>query len=185
MFTLTKSPGNIRVEVNTFHEIGCVSVVCHIDRPHWRNDKRHFPKDCECPQNYPLPTKDTPLHLLFRASIITWVASSFLTLQLPDWCWVWGSPKQKTKQTITNKNSHGTVFYEMQNQRGLYKKYFIYLFFRGRETTMCGCPSHTPNWGPGLQPRHVPWLGMQPATVWFTGQPSIHWATPAGFQLQF
>ena len=27
---------------------------------------------------------------------------------------------------------------------------------RGRETCMCGCLSHAPQWGPGLQPRHVP-----------------------------
>ena len=33
---------------------------------------------------------------------------------------------------------------------------------RGRETSMferyinCGCLSHTPSWGPGPQPRHVP-----------------------------
>ena len=27
---------------------------------------------------------------------------------------------------------------------------------RGRETSMCGCLSHAPYWGPGLQPRHVP-----------------------------
>ena len=45
---------------------------------------------------------------------------------------------------------------------------------------MCGCLSHTPNWAPGLQPRHVPWLGIKPATLWFTGQRPIHWATPAG-----
>ena len=42
----------------------------------------------------------------------------------------------------------------------LFKKYFIYLFLeRGeerRETSMCGCLSGTPHWGPGLQPRHVP-----------------------------
>ena len=44
---------------------------------------------------------------------------------------------------------------------------FIYCFRegkggrkRGRETSMCGCFSRTPHWGPGLQPRHVPWLGM-------------------------
>ena len=36
-----------------------------------------------------------------------------------------------------------------------------------------------PNWGPGPQPRHVPWLGIQPANLWFTGQHSIHWATQA------
>ena len=26
--------------------------------------------------------------------------------------------------------------------------------------------------------RHVPWLGIEPGTIWFTGQHSIHWATP-------
>ena len=43
---------------------------------------------------------------------------------------------------------------------------------------MCGCLSHAPNWGPGLQPRHVPWLGIEPATPCFAGWHSIHWATP-------
>ena len=31
----------------------------------------------------------------------------------------------------------------------------------------------------GLQPRHVPWLGIKPAMLWFAGLLSIHWATPA------
>ena len=44
---------------------------------------------------------------------------------------------------------------------------------------MCDCLSRVPNWGPGPQPRHVPWLGIKPATLWFTGQCSIHWAPPA------
>ena len=44
---------------------------------------------------------------------------------------------------------------------------------------MCGCRSHTPYWGPGPQPRHVPWLEIKLATLWFAGQSSIHWATPA------
>ena len=44
---------------------------------------------------------------------------------------------------------------------------------------MCGCPSHVPNWGSGLQPRHVPWLGIKLATLWFAGLSSIHWAIPA------
>ena len=34
-----------------------------------------------------------------------------------------------------------------------------------------------PNWEPGLQPRHRPWLGIEPVTLWFTGRHSIHWAT--------
>ena len=50
---------------------------------------------------------------------------------------------------------------------------------RGRETSMCGCLSHAPYWGPGLQPRHVPWLGIELETLWFTGRHPIHWATPA------
>ena len=44
---------------------------------------------------------------------------------------------------------------------------------------MCGCRLEAPCWGPDLQPRHVPWLGMEPTTLWFTGLRSIHWATPA------
>ena len=31
---------------------------------------------------------------------------------------------------------------------------------------MCGCLSCAPLWGPGLQPRNVPWLGMEPVTLW-------------------
>ena len=27
---------------------------------------------------------------------------------------------------------------------------------RGRETSMCGCLSCAPYWGPGLRPKHVP-----------------------------
>ena len=34
---------------------------------------------------------------------------------------------------------------------------------------MCGCLSHIPTWEPGLKPRHVPTLGIEPATLWFVG----------------
>ena len=44
---------------------------------------------------------------------------------------------------------------------------------------MCSCLSHAPYRGPGPQPRHVPWLGIEPTTLWFAGLDSIHWATPA------
>ena len=50
---------------------------------------------------------------------------------------------------------------------------------RGREKSMCGCLSCAPHWGPGLQPRHVLWLGIKLVTFWFTGWCLIHWATPA------
>ena len=45
--------------------------------------------------------------------------------------------------------------------------------------------SHALNWGPGQQPRHVPWLGIKPVTLWFTGLHSIHWATPARAPILF
>ena len=35
---------------------------------------------------------------------------------------------------------------------------------------MCGCLSHGPHWGPGPQPRHLPWLGIKPETLWFTAR---------------
>ena len=50
---------------------------------------------------------------------------------------------------------------------------------RERQTSMCGCLSCAPIWGPGQQPRHVPWLGIEPVILWFTDHHSIHWATPA------
>ena len=51
---------------------------------------------------------------------------------------------------------------------------------KGKETSVCGCLLCAPYWGPGPQPRHVPWLVIEPVIFWFTGQHSIHWATPAG-----
>ena len=74
---------------------------------------------------------------------------------------------------------------------------FIYFFKtsfldrgQGREkerkrNRMCGCLSRVPYWEPGLQPRHVPWLGIKLASLWFAGQCSIHWATPARAVLYF
>ena len=69
----------------------------------------------------------------------------------------------------------------------IFFKDFIYLFLHRGEgwekqrekISMCGCLLHAPYWGPGLNPRHVPWLGIELATLGFAGQHSIHWATPA------
>ena len=44
---------------------------------------------------------------------------------------------------------------------------------------MCGCLSCAPYGRPGLQPVHVPHLGIEQVTLWFAGLCSIHWATPA------
>ena len=40
--------------------------------------------------------------------------------------------------------------------------------------TVTGCLSHAPKERPGPQPRHVPWLEIKPATLWFAGWCSIH-----------
>ena len=45
--------------------------------------------------------------------------------------------------------------------------------------TSIGCLLHATYWGPGLQPRHVPWLRIKPVTFQFTDWHLIHWATPA------
>ena len=74
--------------------------------------------------------------------------------------------------------------------QGLFCFCFCFLRERGREAererekhryardTLMSCFSHAPNWGPGPQPRHVPWLGIEPATFWVAGWHSIHWGTP-------
>ena len=66
---------------------------------------------------------------------------------------------------------------------------FIYFFEERRggrekewegEKHRCGVASFTPPvWGPGLQPRQVPWLGIKLVTFHFAGRHSVHWATPA------
>ena len=72
------------------------------------------------------------------------------------------------------------------------KRFYLFIFRegkgerkRGRETSMCGRLSGTPYQGPGLQARHVPWLGIEPLTLWFAGRHSIYWATPAKGSARF
>ena len=70
-----------------------------------------------------------------------------------------------------------------------FKKNYLFIFRqRGREGEkhQCVVASHgdqrvprCPYWGPGLQPRHVPWLGIKPVILWFAGWHSIHWTTQA------
>ena len=38
-----------------------------------------------------------------------------------------------------------------------------------RNINLIGYLLYIPNWGPALQPRHVPWLGIELATYWFAG----------------
>ena len=65
------------------------------------------------------------------------------------------------------------------------KRFYLFIFRererkkeRERNINVC-LPLVHPWLGTGLQPRHVPWLGIEPTTLWFTGWHSIHWATPA------
>ena len=81
----------------------------------------------------------------------------------------------------------------------------FYLFtFRKRESeweregekqvrdTWIGSFSHAPYWGPGQQPRHMPWLGTELVTFWFTGwaqstephQPGLHQILSLNIPLQ-
>ena len=86
-----------------------------------------------------------------------------------------------------------TLDFDPWNNSRILESFFKHFMFRergrewkrGRETSMCGCLSHALCWGPGLQLRHVPWLGIIPATLWFTGWCSIHWATPARAVMDF
>ena len=105
-------------------------------------------------------------------------------LQLRSSCrWknTWSRLKGRRERTHTYHSSILLFFHKCTNS--FFRVLFIYLKGkggrkRGRETSVCGCLSHTLNWGSGLQPRHVPWLGIELATLWFTDWHSIHWVTP-------
>ena len=98
----------------------------------------------------------------------------------------WHKVKKYLLRNIICKKKHSSQHYQQfKNGYNFLKILFIFRE-RGREEErergkhQCVVASHTcPHWGPGLQPRPVPWLGIKPPTLWFTGRHSIHWATPA------
>ena len=67
-----------------------------------------------------------------------------------------------------NKEYHIFFFLKLIWCFYFFKILFIFFWKRGRvgeregekETSMCGCLSHAPYCGPGLQPRHMPGLGI-------------------------
>ena len=73
------------------------------------------------------------------------------------------------------------------NTHTFFSLLFIYLFTereggKKRGKHPCVVPSHTsPNWGPGAKCRHVPWLGIELATLWFALSPLS--CTSQGFPL--
>ena len=93
----------------------------------------------------------------------------------------------------SNISSFSLIFLYTLNTLCLLVDFLSFFFFlkiyllrqRGREgkregeKRQCLVASHATFWGSGPQPKHVPWLGIEPATLWFTGWCSIHWATQA------
>ena len=120
----------------------------------------------------------------------TWPPSSSLSPMARSWSK--GSSLSWSKLWQVDKRSRSLSFWWAT---------FIYLFFKvlyifregerkdkEREGNMmcekhqCGCLSHTPNWGPGLQPRLVPWLGIELAIFRSAGWCSVYWAPKAKAQ---
>ena len=66
-----------------------------------------------------------------------------------------------------------------------FKRFYLFIFREGkgrREALkhQCVVASHVPHTGDlSPQSRHVPWLGIEPPTLWFTDPCSIHWVTTA------
>ena len=66
-----------------------------------------------------------------------------------------------------------------------FKRFYLFIFREGRRGRKREKHQYVvasvvpPHWGPGLQPRYVPWLGIEPATLWFIVLCLIHWATSA------
>ena len=74
----------------------------------------------------------------------------------------------------------------LSHKKSTFKKIlFIYFWERGegrkkhreRNINVWLPLTCAPHWGPGPQPRHVSWLGIEPVTLWFPGWHSIQWVT--------
>ena len=97
---------------------------------------------------------------------------------------------QKLKCLYSHKGGQKKEF--IYKKLCIFKRFHLLIFReRGREgergekhqcvrETSVGCLLQAPNLRSGLQPRHVPRLGIEPATLWFTGRLSTHWATSQG-----
>ena len=100
----------------------------------------------------------------------------------------WLTAKQPLNAIFTLLPSYFFVKAKLFFEFLFWKKKIIFVYFfregkgdrkKGRRTSMCGCFLNAPRQELGPQPRHVPWLGIEPVTLWFAGWCSIHWATPA------
>ena len=115
----------------------------------------------------------------------------------PIWCkdFLWQTDLYKT---LTHGMVIGRLFsyipttlwnFEVGGLWLYFLRFYLFTFReRGRkgEKHQCVVACHThPYWGPGLQPRHVPWLGIEPGTLSFEGQQSIQWATPPKYMMVY
>ena len=77
----------------------------------------------------------------------------------------------------------------LETNVAIFLKKILCIYFKGEEKggdehhcvreTLTTWLLHILCWGPGLEPRHAPWLGIKPVTFRFVGWCSIHWDTPA------
>ena len=79
------------------------------------------------------------------------------------------------------------IWFNLYNkqQQCEFKMFYSFIFKEGEgmekeewKINVC-LPLVCPHQGLELQPRYLLWLGMEPATPCFSGQCSIHWATPS------
>ena len=111
----------------------------------------------------------------------TLIAEERCRTWLAEWLQISCNLKGKTDLSGITKIQVIFVFYsKIILGLFIYFRDFIYLFLeRGREGErkgekhQCVVASRAPPTG---DPAHVSWLGIKPATLWFPGQRSIHWA---------
>ena len=121
------------------------------------------------------------------------------SLQRTELCWPYPTTQQGPGRPVSTLVLIASLFcfvsfreWEVEVKILFFLRFYLFIFReRKREgeregekhqcarETLTGYLSHTPIQGPGLQPRHVPWLGIKLVTFQFAGQGSIHWATLA------
>ena len=98
-----------------------------------------------------------------------------------------GARLKKAKHVISESRFYKKKWRDQHKGRVFFLR-FLFIYFKQRkrdgereeEKYKCVVASRTSPYGrPGLQPSHVPWLGIELATLWFAGRYSIHWATLA------
>ena len=133
------------------------------------------------------------VYCFFHSTLLLWDSSLLLYVAMP--CSIYFDMHYSIIWLYLNLFMHSTVDKHLSYFQFLAIKssaainiYFLKILFildkgEGREketeTSVCGCLLHAPYWGPGPQPKHVLWLGMESATLWFAGRHSVHLATPA------